>query len=779
MSHHKTLYKKLSKVKHISEMLPLWYRKDDRTIVCRDGSFVSVLKLTGKDYTGMSVDKYNAAYAARKAVFESNKDYIDVDIISIKRKQNAKARLPQSDIFVLNLVNDAWSKNFDEVYRTSHYLVLTTKKLTKVQQVGKLLDASYNVDLEEELITIGRDLINQLDDYQPSYLEKGELNSFFASLINGRETETDSKILNDPTFNQCIANQSISFPPNKPYCLYGKNDDAIYSGWLSVANYPDKPSQKTLEGIFDLPAEFIVYQSFQGISEQSWLKKVEKKANQIKNFGKHSDNLIQDLKEVSDKVSNGEFSTVEHYFSLEVLAPTEEKLDEDISLLRSKLQNSGALYFRESLNIEPLFWSRFPTSQSFNVRHRPITSENAAHFATFNSIGEGFDTCAFGHRPVTLFKTTSGSQYSFTFHDTPQTEGQPLGHTAIFGGTNTGKSTLASFLTSQCLPFEGFKAIMFDRLHGLEVFTRMMDGDYLDFAENVDLNPFQIDDTIENRTFLNDWLARLLGVDERDTESLNRIDTIVRTNFKMDRSDRGFEALETMFGKEGSELRERLVQWLPGGSYGSYFNGTRDSLRFEKDIVSFDASLVLEMPDLLPHLTDYLFNRIWNMVNSKPVPHLIFMDEAQRYMVDRIFVNRTVEFGNEIRKRLGILMLAFQNASKMQNLPEGAGEILRDAMANFIIYPNRTADPKSYKEFLGLNETEFNWVRTTNPKSRQVLFKRRESGESVILDVNLASLNTTHFKLLDAFDSGANAVKKINKLRETHPEDWKQKYLLT
>jgi len=778
MSRRNEIYRKINKHKHIAEMLPLLFRVDDQTIQCKDGSLVSVLKVTGKDYTGMSNDQYDVAYMARKAAFEKNKDYINVDVISIKRKVKASVKLPTSEHFVLNEINNCWQRNFNEVFRTSHYLVLTTRKLTRMQKLGTIIDSAGGFDLYDELKNTARDLSNQLNDYNPSLLEKGELNSFFATLINGRETWTDNKILNDPTFNQCLANQTVSFPPGKNYCLYGRNSEAIFSGWLSVANYPDEPSQKTLEGVFSLPFEFIVYQSFQGKSEKSRNSLFQRRRHQVENWGKNGENLLLDLKELGDKIENGEASIVEHYFSLEVLAQTEEDLNANISVIRSKLENSGALYFREDLNIEALFWSRFPTQQDMNVRHRPITSENAAHYATFNSVGEGYDTCRFGNRPVTLFKTESNSQYSFTFHNSPQMSGEPLGHTAFFGGTESGKTTLIQFLVSQCLPFDNFKSIFFDRLHGVEVFTHMMDGDYLDFAKQVELNPFQMDDTINNRQFLRDWLIRLLEIDDRDTEQQNTIDRVVTANYEIEqRSERCFKTLVDVFGAEGSELRNRLKKWLPNGHYGSYFNGKRDSLSFEKAVVTFDATVVLDMPELLAPLTDYLFYRIYEMLTNSPSPSVIVLDEAQRYMMREIFVKRAQEFSNEVRKLLGVFCPVFQNAKKLAELPEGTGTIIRDAMANFVIFPNPTADKESYCDFLGLNDGEFHWVRSNSPQSRKVLFKRRESGESVVLDVNLASLKTPHYNFLKGFSSGISDVRRVNQLRDISPENWKMKFL--
>lgn len=758
-------------------MLPLLYRKDAETIVCKDGALVSVLKIRGRDYTGMNEDEYISLFQARKIALGKRRDFLTIDIVSKKQKVQAQLNLAQSNNQILAMINGSWQKNFDTVFRTSHYIIITVRELSKTEKLAAKLDDAYRIDLNTELHNAKNELINELTQYEPIKLKNGALNSFFSTLINGRETQTNSEILCDPTFNHCIANQSLFFDTKKSHVIYGKNSEAIYSGWLSIANYPDELNQKTLEQIFTLPYEFNVYQSFTGYSEKRFNTFIENKQTQIQNWGKHTEQQLKNLEDLASKVENGELILTDHYFCLEVLAPDEDTLNEHIGIIKTKLQIGGALYFRESDNMEALFWSRFPTKKKFNVRHAPITSENGAFYSTFNSIGEGFDTCRFGNRPVTMFKTKANSQFSFTFHDKPDLTGEPLGHTAIFGGTNSGKTTLITFLVAQCLPYQGFKAILFDRLLGMEVFSRIMDGDYLDFGKNVQINPLQISDNVSNRTFLKGWLCRLLRISENETKHKNTIDTVVDTNFMIDMHERSLTALKDVFGGEGSELRNRLSEWLPDGGFGGYFNGSRDSLSFDNSIVAFDATNITSMPEILPHMTDYLFNRIFAKLTTETVPNVIVMDEAQRYFTDPEFVKRAMEFSNELRKLLGVFCPIFQNASAMAKLPNGAGTTIKDAMANYIIFPNPTADEEHYCDFLGLNKTEFEWVKSNSPSSRKVLFKRRESGESVVLDIDLSKLNNAHFDLLKAFQSGGTSRKHMHECMETYGDDWKLKYL--
>lgn len=379
--------------------------------------------------------------------------------------------------------------------------------------------------------------------------------------------------------------------------------------------------------------------------------------------------------------------------------------------------------------------------------------------------------------PVTLFKTEEGGQYSFTFHQTGQMKSDILGHTAIIGGTGSGKSTLISFLLANCLPYEKFKAICFDRMSGLKVFTEMFDGDYLDFPTQVEMNPFQMPDSPTNRMFLFGWLKRLGNIADNDNTHDKMLNDLINTNYELDKKDRSFANLEVRLGVLGGELHRKFEQWLPNGARGKFFNGERDSLSFEKDIVTFDATYIIEQPEILPHVTDYVFHQITSKVSSEVTPHVIFFDESPRYFLQKEFAKKMLEGLNEERKKHGVVILAAQKVEQYYKLPEGVGRELIGALANIICYPEPSATKEMYCDFLGLNEKEFEWIRDTPPKSRKVLLKSRQTGASVVLDVDLSVLKTRNYDLLSAFDSSATAIERLNLSKQTDPTHWKLKYL--
>jgi type IV secretion/conjugal transfer VirB4 family ATPase len=774
MSEAIKLYKRVAKQKRVKDIFPIMYLAEKgRAAVCRDGSLVAVIKVQGRDYDGLSDGDYDAAFRARKQAFEFKSDYVSVDVIDMKKRVAVTATLPEGDDFVSRGVNHLWQSQFDEVFRTYHYLVLTTHKGGWLEKIGRKIDNDFDKSPKQALEETADALFKRLDSYQPERLCGDDLKSFFASLVNGRATRVGGI-----TFNDTIANQKLTFPEGENYCVYGRGTEAIYSAWLTIQSYPKEPNAKTIEKIFSLPIELNCYQSFKGYSDKRARDLFKEKDKHLSNFGEAAQMQMEDLEECATRYSNDEFTLVDQYFSVEVMASSLSELNEHTAIVKNAIESSDALCYRESTNIEALFWSRFPTMQRYNLRHRPITSENAAHYATLSSIGEGFDTCRFGARPVTLFKTVENSQFSFTFHDEPKTDGEPLGHTAIIGDTGVGKTTLFTFLIQQCLTFDNFKAVLFDRLQGMEVFTNVFGGDFLDFNKASMINPFKMKDTPVNRQFLAHWIGKyLLDVGMYDSENQRKIKSAVDANFQLDVADRCLDNIASVFGAEGSEIRNKLSLWLTSGAYGNYFNAKQNAVNFNKTITTMDFTHLLNTPELLKPVTAYIFHQIENAVSGESVPHILGIDEAQQYFNEDDFAKMMLDALKMVRKKLGVVALLFQNAEKLENMPDGIGQSVLGALANVIIYPDPNASKSAYCDFLGLTESEFKWIRETNPKSRQFLFKRLKSKESVKLNADLSVLNGRTANYLNAFASGGNAIKDMERAKAEHGENWRAKFV--
>lgn len=774
MSYAKDLYKKLLDLPSLTDMFPLLYIKGDHTVVAKDGTFSAILELQGLDYSGMKSNHYDLLFNVRKRLFEKESPFYRIDVVSKKNRVSAKDKI-NTDVEnpILHMLKKTWREKFDVLYRSKHYIVISVNNASIMSKVGAIITDDYKIDKADELWRLIQEITSDLQEYTPVLLKTDKLSSFYATQLNGRETYLNARVWDQP-----LSNQPVKFNAGNNYCTYGLHGDTVYSGWLSISRYSEEITRHTLERIFKLPYRFNIYQSFKTYQKSQALGKFEQRAKEVMNWGDDNDFFVEQLVEFSDKISADKVSLVSHCFAIEVLADSPEELNNTIRLISNAITSDGQMQlYRETRNIESLFWSRFPTMQGFNLRKRDLSSENAAHLATFNCVGEGFDSCGFGDRPVTLFKTEEGGQFSFTFHQSGEQKPDVLGHTLVIGGTGTGKTTFISFLIANCLDYDDFKAICFDRHGGLKVFTDMFDGDYLDFPDDVEMNPFQMPDSSVNRMFLFQWLKRLGGIKESDNKWNSDLNDLISMNYQLDKKDRNFENIAIGFGVEGSELYQLFEQWLPDGARGDFFNGSRDSLNFDKDIVTFDATYILDQPEILPKITDYVFHQMISKVSREVTPHIVFFDESPRYFLDPIFAGKMLESLAEIRKKAGVCVLAAQNPTQLINLENGNGEKVINALANIICYPNPSATKEEYCDFLGFNETELEWIKTTSVSDYKIIVKNRATDSSVILDVGLAGLKTNNYNLLKCFDSSSSAVNRLKDFKKSDPINYKLKFL--
>jgi type IV secretion system protein VirB4/ComB4 competence protein len=73
----------------------------------------------------------------------------------------------------------------------------------------------------------------------------------------------------------------------------------------------------------------------------------------------------------------------------------------------------------------------------------------------------------------------------------------------VIGASNSGKTTLISFLLMNCLKFQDLKILSFDSFSGTKVPVTAFGGEYTDVKtqSSFNLNPFLLEDTYANRQF--------------------------------------------------------------------------------------------------------------------------------------------------------------------------------------------------------------------------------------------------------------------------------------
>lgn len=610
-----------------------------------------------------------------------------------------------------------------------------------------------------------KDALSQLSVYDPSVLKGDELVSYWAWLLNGQ-----------PQYRKCpssgfldglMAETMLFWPDGEPYQVY-KGRRERFSAWLHVLAPPSDTRSKMMDDLFTLPHEFSLYQSFSRFPKELAIDLALDRRKNAMMFQKAGGLLVDTQDELMERLTDDQVALIRHRWSLEVFGESLDELEDSVTEIRSVIGSYGLGLGRELVNQEAAFWARFPEQQNLQSRVRHMTSENAGHFLTFSTSNEGLDKNTWGNKPVVMLKTKANTDYALSFH----VDHRPasLGNAMFIGGSGTGKTTFINFLIANCYKYPKFRAVMFDRLNGMEVFTNAMGGVYVGTRalNALEMNPLQLEHTSENKSFLTTWFSALTGRSgDDDMEAISRA---IEQLYSLEKQHRNLAELAPAFGlPEKDTLARALMQWLPTGPQGHFFNGKRDALSFENPLVTFDMSTHLDNPVVLAPLTLYIFHQLL-LTGRQDGGFAVVVDELPKYLQNKAFMPRIESILQEVRKQNGVFIGACQDAATLLNHESAAK--FKANIAKFFLAPEPKAEEKHYVDQLELNRNEFEWIKKTNPSSRQWLIKTRGGG-STIVSANLATLG----KDRGIFNSDTSAVARMHDLMHEHGGEWLPHFL--
>ncbi|WP_104712518.1 DNA transfer protein [Helicobacter cetorum] len=631
---------------------------------------------------------------------------------------------------------------------TEFATIKSTKKLTFINK-------------ETLLQSIINSFLQVLSPLKPKQMPSIEVLRFYAEYING--IYLPFKVHNGLLRDSYIAS-NVHF--HKDYFIQEYNGHTTCNRFISIKAYDtDEITSVPLSTILSFKSDFDIIISIDALNKDKATSKIEekrKRANEIiKPAIENLNNLVK-----TDRVSI-------EYVSLMVLLKTSNKQELDKKSLEivNTFKNHGLIAIYETINLKPIFFSFFPNRNNLNARKRLQSSDNVATMLMFDKEHNGRDRNSWGRMPLTMFKTQSQSLFLFNFHaqEVLKDTDMVLGHTMILGGTGAGKTTLMSFLILNCFKYN-INILALDRLNGMRIMSEFLNAEYND-SENFALNPFSLEKSSENITFLSSWASYLIGLDENkqgDIENIKAIEKCVNDlyhNLYDTGTKFGLKDLKDSVVKTSNET---ISMQLDRAMDNPLFNQLESSLKFSQQLTAINMDSIVQNPKNASLIALILFHTMIYEAKKHAKGFFIFIDEARSYIENEVMMDKINLTLTQARKVNGVLALAFQDINQLDGMSNARSMV--DNMAHIILFPTSNLDKL---ESYGINLTPSEKAFLTSPSNYKVLVKNKLDGTSNILDVNLSKLG----KYLKILSSSAPSVAKLLELKQQYPNNYKERFL--
>jgi type IV secretion system protein VirB4 len=525
-----------------------------------------------------------------------------------------------------------------------------------------------------------------------------------------------------------------------------------------------------LNGLLRADFEFVLSQSFSGLSKQAAKGFLERHKKHLAEAKDVAQSQIAEIDQALDELVSGRFVVGEHHATLLAFGDEVDEVREHLAWARSELLERGIIAKPVDLALEAGFWAQLPGNWRFRPRPSAITSQNFLCLSSFHNFMTGKPTGNPWGPAVSVMKTMSGTPLYFNFHASPagDFEGQRLlGNTAVLGQSSGGKTVLLGFLLAQAQKFDP-TVVVFDKDRGMEIAIRAMGGKYhtLKVGEPTGWNPLQMEPTGPRLLFMRELVKTLVASagDPLSTREEQEIEAAVgNLTTHIDRPLRRLSVL-AQFCTDG--VAERLRKWCEGGAYAWVFDNPTDTLDLGTHrMYGFDYTEFLDNPEVRGPMMKYLVYRTQGMIDGRRF--ICVFDEWWRALANDELARLSENQGRTIRKQDGVLLLSTQDPHEALRSPEGRASLKQ--CATLVLLRNPIADREDYVEGLKLSETEFELIRTLPEDSRRFLVKQGAS--SVLAELDLGALDA-ELKVLSGTPDRAALVEELASECGERPEEW-------
>lgn len=746
---------------------------NDDFIITKNENFIGIITLEGINYSNLNEDDMLELFLNRLNALNAIDEGVELKIITKRRQYTFNQQYEEiSNEYARRIIN-LWEGK-EKVFSNEYILIFETKNgnFTSFLEKKKLeMTTSIKEEKNTNLTYINKEVVlksiiqrvcQTLSDLKPKQLNSIEILRFYAEYINGIYIPFNptNGILSD----SYIAS-NVSFC--KDYFIQDFNGEKIYNRFIAIKSYDcEEITSLTLSNLLHLECQIDIILSIDPLIKSKAISRIEEKRKRSSSLIKES---LAELKELvkTDRVIMQNISLV-----VQVKEKDKKALDKISNEIVNIFKNDGLVAVVETINMMPTFFSFFPNRNNLNARKRLQSSKVISSLILFEKEQTGRNKNSWGDMPLSVFKNQSMSPFLFNFHaEEVKDKEYVLGHTMIIGGTGAGKTTLVSFLMMNALKYP-INILSLDRLYGMNIMTEFFDGEY-NTGEEFYINPFTLEYTPENISFLSAWLAFLVGINENnpdDIQKLSALEKVVKDTYH-NLTIQGItpqlsDIAEGIVKMEDGFVQMQLQRYLEN----PLFNKTKDSLSFKNQLTTLNMDFIVNSSKDASLVAYYLFHKMIYEAKENNKGFFMFIDEFKSYTENETMNEKLNLAITQARKVNGVIALAFQDINQLDEVKNASSFI--ENMGHIILFPTKNIE-KLEKHGIILSDIEKEFLTSTSKNDRKILLKNRIDNTSNILDVNLSKLG----KYLNIFNSNSNNVKRLKECKKNYPNQWKERYL--
>ncbi len=531
-----------------------------------------------------------------------------------------------------------------------------------------------------------------------------------------------------------------------------------YAGVYGLKEYPSACSPTMMDELLTVPFEMTAVQSWRFVGKSTAREILKRRSNQLASANDGARKQVPLLAHALGELQDNKFTFGEHQASVTIFADSGKQLGDHMAAARNALMHGGAVVTREDMGLEAAWWAQLPGNAKYRCRRGYITSRNFSSLSAFHGYPKGRRDGNHWGPAVALLRTSSGAPFYFSWH-----VGE-LGNTFICGPSGSGKTVVLNFLLAQSLKHAP-RIVVMDKDRGCELFVRAVGGTY--FSLNVGtatgcapLKALEINE--KSLGWFCRWVESLAGGTLSPQERAS-VPIALKALAQVPRGERSLSGLLMYLDTtDAGGLAARLGRWVRGEPNGWVFDGDVDNISLDAQVLGFDMTEVLDIPEIRGPLMDYLFHRVEALLDGQRV--LIAIDEFWKALEDEGFRAFVQDHLKTIRKKNGAIIFATQSPRDALRSP--ISHTIIEQCATQIYMPNGRADPVDYRQGMKLGPREFSLVSSVlTSDSRRFLIKQDQA--SVVVELNLSGFTEE----LDILSGRAASVLLLDELRAEVGDD--------